>query len=106
MTSIKQVIQAYTACGFKIKAILIDGQFKHIQQLIEQKGMAVDDAMGQFLWTRHFLAVQGHHVPTMRIYQDNMSTTLLAENGRSSSSKRTCHINIQYFYVGDKIRKR
>jgi len=30
----------------------------------------------------------------MTIYQDNKSTILLAENGRSSSSKRTCHINI------------
>jgi len=28
--------------GFKIKAILADGQFKHIQQLIEQKGIVLN----------------------------------------------------------------
>jgi len=36
--SIGQVIHAYQAHGFKIKAILADGQFKHIQQLIKKKG--------------------------------------------------------------------
>jgi len=28
----------------------------------EAKLVAVDDVMGQVLWTRHFLAVQGQHV--------------------------------------------
>jgi len=60
---------------------------------------AIDDAMGHLLWTRHFLATQGYPVPTTTIYQDNKSTILLAENGRSSSSKRTCHKNIRYFFV-------
>ena len=32
MTSIEQVMQAYTTQGFRIKAILGDGQFQHIQQ--------------------------------------------------------------------------
>ena len=42
ITSIDQVIQAYQACGFKIKAIIAYGQFKHIQQLIEQKGIMLN----------------------------------------------------------------
>ena len=41
----------------------------------------------------------------MTIYQDNKSMILLAENGRSSSSKRTCHINVWYYFVTDKIKK-
>ena len=67
--------------------------------------MAVEDAMGQVLWTRHILAAQGHHVPMTTIYQDNKSTILLAENEKSSSSKRTRHINVRYFFVADKIKK-
>ena len=67
--------------------------------------MAVDDSMGQVLWTRHFLSAQGVHVPTTTIYQDNMSTILLAENGRSSSSKRTRHINVRYYFVTDQVKK-
>ena len=52
-----------------------------------------------------FFATQGYPVPTTTIYQDNKSTILLAENGRSSSSKRTRHINVRYFFVTDKIKK-
>ena len=37
------------------------------------------------------------------IYQDNQSAMLLAKNGRGSSSKRTRHINIRYFFVADRI---
>lgn len=53
----------------------------------EAELVAVNDAMGKILWTHHFLAEHWHYVPTTTIYQDNKSTILLAENGRSSSSK-------------------
>jgi len=71
----------------------------------EAELVAFDDSMGQVLWTRHFLAAQGEHVPTMTIYQDNKSTILLAENGRTSSCKRTKHLDVRYFFVNDKIKK-
>ena len=41
-TSIKQVIQAYQAHGLRIKAILADGQFIHLQQIIKQKGITLN----------------------------------------------------------------
>jgi len=53
----------------------------------EAELVAIDDAMAQILWTRHFLAAQGEYVPTTTIYQDNKSTILLAENGKQSSSR-------------------
>jgi hypothetical protein len=39
------------------------------------------------------------------LYQDNMSAILLETNGKVSSSKRTKHIKVQYFYVKDKINQ-
>jgi len=39
------------------------------------------------------------------IYQDNKSTILIAENGKSSSSKQTRHLNIRYYFVTDQIKK-
>ena len=63
-----------------------------------------DDAMGQILWTRHFLAAQGVHVLTTTIYQDNKSTILLSENGRLLNGKRTWHINVRYNFMMDKIQ--
>jgi len=41
MISIKQVVLAYHSPGFKVQAILSDRQFKHIQQLIVQKGITL-----------------------------------------------------------------
>jgi hypothetical protein len=39
------------------------------------------------------------------LYQDNKSAVLLETNGRASSSKRTKHINIRYYYVADRVSK-
>ena len=39
-------------------------------------------------------------------YQDNQSAILLEKNGRLSSSKRTRHFNIRYFFITDRISKR
>ena len=36
------------------------------------------------------------------IYQDNMSTMALVEKGRSTS-ERTRHIDIQYFFIKDRV---
>ena len=53
----------------------------------EAELVAFDDAMGQILWTCHFLAAQGEYVPTTAVYQENKSTILLAGNGKISNTK-------------------
>jgi hypothetical protein len=62
------------------------------------------DIMPQIIWTRYFLQAQGYEVRDATVYQDNKSAMLLEENGRGSSSKRTRHINIRYFFITDRIR--
>ena len=37
------------------------------------------------------------------IYQDNQSAIRLDKNGKQSSSKRTSHINIRYYFITDRI---
>jgi len=66
--------------------------------------VAIDDTMGQVLWSRHYLAAQGVHVPMTTILQDNKSTILLAENGSTSSGKCTRHLDMRYYFVTDKIK--
>ena len=39
------------------------------------------------------------------ILQDNTSTIQLAKNGKRSSSKRTRHVEIRYFYVSEEVEK-
>ena len=71
----------------------------------EAELVAVDDCMSLILWTRYFLEAQGYGVDDAIIYQDNKSAILLEQNGRASSTRRTRHLNIQYFFVSDRIKK-
>ena len=68
----------------------------------EAKLVVVDDCMSQVLWTRYFLDAQGYNINNCIVYQDNKRAILLEQNGRSSSSKRTRHINIRYYFVTDR----
>jgi hypothetical protein len=65
--------------------------------------LGVDDASPQMLWTRYFIEGQGYGVEASILKQDNLSAILLEKNGRASSSKRTKHINVQYFFIRDRI---
>ena len=64
-----------------------------------------DDMMPQVLWKQYFLKSQGYKVNDNIVFQDNKSTMLLERNGKASSSKRTKHINLRYFFITDKISK-
>jgi hypothetical protein len=70
----------------------------------EAELVGVDDVMAQVLWTRYFLEAQGYKIRDNKVFQDNQSTMLLEKNGRGSSSKRTRHINVRYFFVTDRIK--
>lgn len=65
----------------------------------EDELIGVHDVLPQMLWTRYFLREQGFAVEKTILYQDNMSAMLLEKNGRGSSTKRTRHIKLRYYYV-------
>ena len=71
----------------------------------ESELVGVDDMMSSILWTRYFLKAQGYNVQDNVIFQDNKSSILLERNGKASSSKRTKHINVRYFFITDRISK-
>lgn len=70
----------------------------------EAELVGVNDFMPQVLWTRYFLEAQGYDLRDNLVYQDNQSAILLEENGKGSSSKRTRHINIRFFFVTDRVQ--
>jgi hypothetical protein len=69
----------------------------------EAEVVGADDVMPQMMWTRHFLLEQGVEVSRNILYQDNQSAMLLEQNGLASSSRRTRHINIRFFFIKDQI---
>ena len=50
-----------------------------------------------------FLNAQGYGVKCTVLKQDNKSSILLERHGHASSSKRTKHIQIRYFFIKDKV---
>ena len=56
-------------------------------------------------WTRYFMESQGYTINDNILFQDNKSSILLEKNGKSSSSKRTKHINIRYFFITDRVQQ-
>ena len=70
----------------------------------EAELVGVDDVMPMLLWTRQFMEGQGYVIKDNVLYQDNQSSILLEKNGQLSSTKRTRHLNIRYFFVTDRVR--
>ena len=78
----------------------------------ENELVGVDDAMIFAMWMKHFFESQVQSVDTnyplkplgsdVTIEQDNTSAIEIEKNGWESSSKRTKHINVRYFYITDR----
>ena len=64
----------------------------------------LSDFSGELIWTRSFLIGQGLELGPVRTWQDNKSTILLAERGKTSSP-RTKHIAVRYFFLKDRIQQ-
>jgi hypothetical protein len=71
----------------------------------ESEIVGVDDCMPAICWTRYFMDAQGYGIQENIVFQDNKSAILMEKNGKASSSKRTKHINIRYYFVTDRINK-
>jgi hypothetical protein len=77
----------------------------NVHSSTEGKLVAVDNAATMILWTKLFLEAQGYDVDKNSVYQDNKSAILLETNGKKSSGKRACALNICYFFITDQVEK-
>ena len=75
----------------------------NIKSSTEAELVGASDMSGQILWTLRFLQSQGYDVRRNILYQDNKSAILLEKNGQLSSSQRTKHINVRYFFMKDRV---
>ena len=69
----------------------------------EAELVGVHDVMPQMLWSLRFLKGQGFQVQGTILYQDNKSAILLEKNGQASSSRRTRHILLRYYFVKEHV---
>jgi hypothetical protein len=71
----------------------------------ESELVGMSDAIPMVIWFRNFLAAQGYDLLPAVICQDNQSTIALAQKGKSTSD-RTRHIDIRYFFIKDLIERK
>lgn len=64
----------------------------------ESELVGISDSLSQILWTREYMIEAGIPMGPAILYQDNMSKIFLANKGRSTS-ERTRHIKIRYFFI-------
>ncbi len=89
------------------KGSVINGSKKqkmNTRSTTESELVGVDDAMPRMIWTHLFTQAQGF-TPKVVLHQDNRSAMLLEMHGKASSSQRTRHFNIRYFYIKDQIEQ-
>ena len=70
---------------------------------MEAELIGVYDMMPQLVWTGNFMLAQGINIKKVVLMQDNTSAILLGHNGQRSSTKRTKHIDIWYFYIKEMV---
>jgi hypothetical protein len=66
---------------------------------------AVHDVIPHKLWTGNFLLNQVSNTLNNTLYQNNKNDMFLETNGSLSSSKKSRHIDVSYFFVKDKVDK-
>ena len=55
---------------------------------------------------KRFIECQGFDIDLYKLYEGNMSTIKLTENGKNNSGKTTRHFDIKYFYITDLINQK
>jgi hypothetical protein len=106
--AVHEDFKSHTGAGMTLgKGILIGISRKqklNTKSSTEGELVAVDDASGQIIWTNYFIESLGYQVNCTVVYQDNQSAILLEKNGKESSSRRTRHMNIRYFFITDRVK--
>jgi len=73
-----------------------------VKSSMEGEQVSLLDNSSQSIWSREFLIAQGYDVGPVIIYQDNQSTMALVNKGHSTS-ERTRHIKVRYFFIKQAI---
>jgi hypothetical protein len=64
----------------------------------ESELVAISDSLSHILWAREYMLSSHNDIGPIILFQDKKSTICLANKGRSTS-ERTRHIKIRYFFI-------
>ena len=70
----------------------------------ESEVVGASDYMPETIWLLRFLEGQGYKAKKCVLMQDNESAIKLIKYGKKSGGRRTRHMDIRYFFVGDRLK--
>ena len=72
----------------------------------ESELVGVSEYLPYDLWQANFFHHQGYDIRNNYIYQDNESAIKMEINGRNSCNGNSRHVDIKYFWVKDRVKKK
>ena len=72
----------------------------------EAEIVGVSEYLPYNIWMINFMNVQGYRIKDNIIYQNNQSGIHMETNGRYSCTSNSKHIDIQHFFVTDRVKKK
>ena len=72
----------------------------------EAELVGISDYLPYNLWAKMFMEEQGYELKMNTIFQDNQSTIKMGTNGRTSCTGNSRHIDVRYFFVADRVKKK
>ena len=71
----------------------------------EAELVGVSEFLPYNIWLTNFMKEQGYPIENNTLLQDNTSAIKLESNGRNSCTGNSRHIDVQYFFVADRVKK-
>jgi hypothetical protein len=94
---------AIMTLGKGVAQVVLTKQKTTTRSSTEAELISFDDIASKVLWTKLFLNEQGYQDKDNIVYRDNQAAMKLEMNDKTSSGKRTRHIDIKYFFTNDLI---
>jgi len=74
------------------------------KSLMEAEVVGASDYLPNTIWAKMFLASQGYVLLENIFAQDNQSAMHLKQNSWASTGQKSCHIDIQYFFIKEHVQ--
>ena len=102
-------MRGYTGCvtpfGHEVTHTKCSKQKMNTKSSTEPEVVGDSDYLAHTVWLSDFMKYQGYPISREFFYQDNMSAIQIEKNGNISSSERSRHINIGFFYIKDILKR-
>ncbi len=98
--------KSHTGSAIAVGQAILDSSSKRqgivTKSSTEAELVGASDELGKGFHMRRFILNQGHNIGPVTLYQDNLSTMALIDKGKSTSG-RTRHVDIRYFWIKERI---